>query len=177
MMFVRLAVVVGCVGAATAAHASGELDPSQNPLLGTWLLSAEVVNPNLPIRCTADQVEFTPTTQTDVYKSVPSSAPARYVSMGPKIAVWGSSGYKIYTVIDHDHIMLDEIPRCTWERGAPGGQTALLQQLAVERGETAAAPAAETKLSDDPAVKAAMERLQRSSEEIDRFIKEEEAPK
>jgi hypothetical protein len=187
----RIAIVIGALSAATAtcwvpvARAAGSpdgsLDPSHNPLIGTWLLSAELVNPNLPIRCHADRIEFTPTTQTGIYQSVSSPASARYVGAGPKIAVWGNYGYKLYTVIDNDHIMLDEIPRCTWQRGQLGGQTAMLRKLAAERGETASAQTAATppqsSLADNPDVRRAMEELERSAAEIERFVKEQDAPK
>jgi hypothetical protein len=187
MKLFHIAMAIGALSAATAtcavtaAHADGSLDPSRNPLIGTWLLSEELVNPNLPLRCHADRITFTPTTQTGIYNSVSSPASARYVAAGPKIAVWGNHGYKLYTVIDHDRIMLDEIPRCTWQRGELSGQTAMLQKLAAERGETAPAQVAEAppvaSLHDDPAVQRAMRELERSAADIERFVKEQDPPK
>jgi hypothetical protein len=110
------ALGLATVSAAAARDKSGFLEPAENPLLGTWLLSAEGINPNLPIRCGMLHMSFT-------------QSPRTYMQFGPNaVAV----GQRIYTILDHDHVLIAEIPRCTYQRGPLDGTTPLLESIKAE---------------------------------------------
>ena len=168
MLLLRIILAAAIAGLATipAGHAAdntvASIDPAHNPLLGTWLLSEEVINPNLPTRCVSHRMVLTPTSQTSIDGTDRRESPARYAVYGQKaMAIYGNAGYRIYTIIDHDHIMLDEIPRCTWQRGALNGTTPLLDRLAMDaQPAPAAAPDATTDSAD----------LRRSMDELGRAI-------
>jgi hypothetical protein len=117
--WVILAVTFLALGTAPAAHArdkEGFLEPSENPLLGTWLLSEERINPNMKLRCANLTLTFTP-------------APRQYMFYRPNaIAV----GRAIITIIDHDHIFIDEIPGCLYQRGPLDGTTPLIDSIRAE---------------------------------------------
>src|SRR5665213_234541 len=103
MSLFRIGLAVAALGLATLSAADardkdGFLEPAENPLLGTWLLSAEGINPNMPIRCGMLRMTFT-------------QSPRTYIQFRPNAV---AAGQRIYTILDHDHIMLDEIPRCTY---------------------------------------------------------------
>lgn len=104
------------VSAADARDKDGFLEPAENPLIGTWLLSAEGINPNMPIRCGMLRMTFT-------------QSPRTYMQYRPNAV---AAGQRIYTILDHDHIMLDEIPRCTYQRGPLNGTTPLLDSINAE---------------------------------------------
>ena len=110
------ALGLATVSAADARDKDGFLEPAENPLLGTWLLSAEGINPNMPIRCGMLRMTFT-------------QSPHTYIQFGPNAV---AAGQRVYTVLDHDHIMLDEIPRCTYQRGPLDGTTPLLDSIQAE---------------------------------------------
>jgi hypothetical protein len=99
-----------------ARDRGGFLEASENPLLGTWLLSEERLNPVHPIRCANMTLTFTHT-------------PGTYNLIRPnQVAV----GYMVYTMIDHDHMLIDEIPGCLYQRGPLDGTTPLLDRLKAE---------------------------------------------
>jgi hypothetical protein len=117
-----IGLVVAALGLATVSTADardkdGFLEPAENPLLGTWLLSAEGINPNMPIRCGMLRMTFT-------------QAPRTYMQFRPNAV---AAGQRIYTILDHDHIMIDEIPRCTYQRGPLNGTTPLLESIEAEK--------------------------------------------
>ena len=172
VLLFRILLAVAVLGLANipacdaADDTVASIDPAHNPLLGTWLLSAEVVNPNLPTRCVNKRFVLTPTSQTRIDGTVRSEGPARYAVYGPKaMAIYGSAGYRIYTIIDHDHIMLDEIPRCTWQRGALNGTTPLLEKLALE-AQPAPAPAPAEALTNDADLRRSMDELGRAIHDL-----------
>jgi hypothetical protein len=122
-------LVLGTVPVADAWAKDSFLEPAENPLLGTWLLSEEGINPNLPVRCAVLRMTFT-------------QAPRTYIQVRPNAV---AAGQRIYTILDHDHIMVNEIPRCTWQRGPLNGTTPLLEQIKAEaeaKRQQAAAPVA-----------------------------------
>jgi hypothetical protein len=150
------------VSSANARDKDGFLEPAENPLIGTWLLSAEGINPNMPIRCGMLRMTFT-------------QVPRTYIQFRPNAV---AAGQRIYTILDRDHIMLDEIPRCTYQRGSLNGTTPLLESIKVEE-ETKRQPAAEPALpSGEPGSPAlpspitTSPELQRSMNELDRAIRE-----
>lgn len=110
------ALGLATVSAADARDKDGFLEPAENPLLGTWLLSAEGINPNMPVRCGMLRMTFT-------------QSPHTYIQFRPNAV---AAGRRVYTILDHDHIMLDEIPRCTYQRGALDGTTPLLDSIQAE---------------------------------------------
>jgi hypothetical protein len=121
------ALGLATVSAADARDKDGFLEPSENPLLGTWLLSAEGINPNMPIRCGMLHMTFT-------------QSPRTYMQFRPNAV---AAGQRIYTILDHDHIMIDEIPRCTYQRGPLNGTTPLLESIKAEEAakrQSAAVP-------------------------------------
>ena len=121
------ALGLAMVSAADARDKDGFLEPSENPLLGTWLLSAEGINPNMPVRCGMLRMTFT-------------QAPRTYIQFRPNAV---AAGQRIYTILDHDHIMIDEIPKCTYQRGPLNGTTPLLDSIKAEeatKGHSAAEP-------------------------------------
>jgi hypothetical protein len=111
------ALGLATVSAANARDKDGFLEPAENPLIGTWLLSAEGINPNMPIRCGMLRMTFT-------------QSPRTYIQYGPNAV---AAGQRIYTILDHDHIMIDEIPRCTYQRGPLSGTTPLLNSIEAEK--------------------------------------------
>ena len=122
-------LALGTVPAADARDKDGFLEPAENPLLGTWLLSAEGINPNMPTRCGLLRMTFTQT-------------PRTYMQFRPNAV---AAGQRVFTILDHDHIMVDEIPRCTWQRGPLNGTTPLLEQIKAEaeaKSQQAAGPSA-----------------------------------
>lgn len=152
-------------GADAADNTAASVDPAHNPLLGTWLLSEEVVNPNLPMRCVNYRMVLTATTQTGIDATGRQEGPARYGVYRPNaMAIYGAYGYKMYTIIDHDHIMLDEIPRCTWQRGALNGTTPLLDKLAMEaQPPPVQAP---SPMTNDPDLRRSMDDLGRAIQDL-----------
>jgi hypothetical protein len=110
------ALGLATVSAADARDKDGFLEPAENPLLGTWLLSAEGINPNMPIRCGMLHMSFT-------------QSPHTYIQFRPNAV---AAGQRIYTILDHDHIMIDERPRCTYQRGPLNGTTPLLESIKAE---------------------------------------------
>jgi hypothetical protein len=121
MSLFRIGLAVAALGLATLSAADardkdGYLEPAENPLLGTWLLSAEGINPNMPIWCGVLRMTFT-------------QSPRTYIQFRPNAV---AAGQRIYTILDHDHIMLDEIPRCTYQRGPLNGTTPLLDSINAE---------------------------------------------
>ena len=171
MLLFRIILAVAVLGLAkvpasdAADNTVASIDPAHNPLLGIWLLSEEVINPNLPTRCVNQRLVLAPTSQTSIDGTDRREGPARYVVYGPKaMAIYGIAGYRIYTIIDHDHIMLNEIPRCTWQRGALNGTTPLLEKLAME-AQPAPAEAPET-MTNNPDLRRSMDELGRAIHDL-----------
>jgi hypothetical protein len=117
--WVILAAAVLALGAAPAAHArdkDGFLEPAENPVLGTWLLSEERINPNMRLRCANLTLTIT-------------QSPRTFMLIRPNQV---AAGRAIFTIIDHDHIFIDEIPGCLYQRGPLNGTTPLLDQIRAE---------------------------------------------
>ena len=116
---VILAVAILAFGTPSGAQArdkDGFLEPAENPLLGTWLLSEERINPNMPIRCSNLTLTF-------------AQGPRLYMFYRPNAVAVGRT---IFTIIDHDHIFIDEIPGCLYQRGPLNGTTPLLDSIRAE---------------------------------------------
>ena len=134
------------IPAANALNKDGYYDASDNPLLGTWLLSAEVINPTYTVHCTTERMAFTPANAEYFGEGgghflgralfLPRGAKSLTIIHLESSTVM-NSGNATYIFLDHDHILEDAIPRCTWQRGALNGSTAL-----IDAHHAAASPAA-----------------------------------
>jgi hypothetical protein len=155
------ALSLATVSAADARDKDGFLEPAENPLLGTWLLSAEGINPNMPIRCGMPRMTFT-------------QVPRTYIQFRPNAV---AAGQRVYTILDHDHIMLDEIPRCTYQRGPLDGTTPLLDSIKAEeeaKRQSTAEPPVPPAETVPPAASPPITspELQRSMNDLDQAIRE-----
>lgn len=173
-VFIAVTGQVSLAPLAMALDKNGYYDASDNPLLGTWLLSGQVINPNLPTTCGIDRMAFTPTTSelfTD--GGGHSKTKAQFIPRGPNMVT--VNGGLTLKLIDHDHIMQDEIPRCIWQRGPIDGSTPLLDQryqamAAKLPGAAASAPSTAGAAQPTPAT--TTPELERAMKDLDQAIQE-----
>jgi hypothetical protein len=112
----------GSSGAQSAAvqAAIAPSDPN-NLLIGKWRMSGFTPNPNIPgAVCDDTELVFTPTQQTLVSKGgAAATNSVTYNASSTVIYVMGNLGiaaYSIYKVIDQNHVQLDSIVPCNYER-------------------------------------------------------------
>lgn len=103
------------------AAAVAPADPS-NPLIGAWHLSGYTPNNNLPgVGCQISDMTFTAADVTQVSAGVSSTMPVSYIAAPTRVAVVTNAGISnaaIYLVLDPEHVQLDAILGCTYQRVA-----------------------------------------------------------
>jgi hypothetical protein len=107
---------------APPAQAAAPSDPN-NPLIGAWHLSGYTPNNNLPgVTCQITDMTYTATQVTQVAVGGASSTiPVSYIPAPTKVAVVTDAGITnaaVYLVLDPQHVQLDAILGCTYQRVA-----------------------------------------------------------
>ena len=110
-------------GAAPAQAAAVAPSDPDNPLIGAWHLSGYTPNNNLPgVTCQITDMTYTATQVTQVAVGGASSTiPVSYIPAPTKVAVVtdaGISNAAVYLVLDPQHVQLDAILGCTYQRVA-----------------------------------------------------------
>jgi hypothetical protein len=180
-IFAAAVLCSATVPSANALDKGGYYDASDNPLLGTWLLSAEVINPNFPTHCPTERMAFTPTSSESFgERGAHFKGAAQFIPGGPKSVTVMSGGIWTYILIDHDHILQDQIPRCTWQRGPLNGSTPLIDARypGAAPGAGAPPPAPASFVPDtqsSPAFNSVdLKRLDEMKKSIDAFIQQDD---
>ena len=90
---------------------------SANPLIGSWQLSGETPNKNMPgVHCQITRMDFTTSSTTSYDPDANPALAVRYVADAKRVIVSSQGGDVIYYVLDANHVQRDDWFRCTYER-------------------------------------------------------------